>query len=625
MGFQDLDIFSTIRRYQLRYVLGLSLIALLALGAFTANQIMLDNQRSDGTRINIAGRQRMLSQRTALFAAQVALGKTTQEQLTARVKLTQQADLLERSHQALLQGDLSMKLPAQELGERGTALYFGDKGLDQKLDAYIQDLRIIASTEPGSAAFTEAFVRNKAQAPEVLGLLDEATKLYETRSRENTDRLTWLERAILVMMMLTLVCEAAFVFRPMDLKLRALLERIKRDGVTLEVAMKRLELILDAGGDAIVTFTPDGKLGRMHSQRFEAWFGECEEGEDALEVIFGHEALLSRKLREQLSQFDSEERGSRDLLDNLPTTLVRKNKHFSLHWRMLEGEAPELVLIARDVSSVHSVLEAREASRAKSIFLASIAHEFRTPLTAILGYTELLQEEYPENELLNEDLESILLAASQLLQLVNEILDLSKVEAGQMEVHPSSFDFCELALEVDRVLRPNLNGQKNTLVLELDDGMETLFSDRDKVRQILLNLLSNANKFTQKDEIILRAKTQVQGQQAMLVIEIEDHGDGMDEETQRSIFEGFSQGVNALKTRHKGTGLGLTITRQFTHLLGGKVELDSALGEGSTFRVTIPVIWTLEQSEDLMHPTEAEDEDEYEEGIRAGVISMRLN
>lgn len=623
MGFQDLDIFSTVRRYQRRYVLGLSLIALFALGAFAANQTMIQGQRSDGARINIAGRQRMLSQRTALFAAQVALGKSTQEQLTARVQLTRQADLLERSHQALLRGDPSMQLPEPKLDERAEALYFGQKKLDQKLSAYIEDLRTIASTDPHTTAFEEAFARNKEQAPVILGLLDEATKLYETQSRESTDQLAWLERVIVAFMLVTLVGEALFVFRPMDLKLRALLERIKRDGVTLEAAMKRLELILDAGGDAIVTLSPGGELGRMHSQRFEKWFGTCQQGEDALAIIFGHDALLLRRLRELFSQLDATASNLGALLPDLPTTLARKGKHYSLHWRILDGEKPQLVLIARDVSSVHSVLEAREASRARSIFLANIAHEFRTPLTAILGYTELLQEEYPEHDLLNEDLESILLAATQLLLLVNEILDLSKVEVGQMEVHPTTFDFEELAMEVKRMLKPSLGSQKNSIRLEVDEDLDEIFSDRDKVRQVLLNLLSNANKFTTEDELILRAATALDGHRAMLVVEVEDHGEGMDEETQRLIFRAFSQGVNALENRHKGTGLGLTITRQFAHLLGGKVELESTPGEGSTFRIMIPVVWTLEQSEDLMHsPTE---EEELEEGIHAQIVSMRLN
>lgn len=191
-----------------------------------------------------------------------------------------------------------------------------------------------------------------------------------------------------------------------------------------------------------------------------------------------------------------------------------------------------------------------------------------------------------------------------------------------MEVHPTSFELAQLTEEVARVMRPNLNGQKNTLYIEVDEKLELLFSDRDKLRQIMVNLLSNANKFTQGGEIYLRARTTIVESTMMLLLEVEDTGEGMDEATQDEIFDGFSQGLNAVANRHRGTGLGLSITRQFSRLLGGDITLESELGVGTTFSVVLPLTWTLEQSSD---PFEGDDVDAQIASLRAIRSPMDMN
>ena len=191
-----------------------------------------------------------------------------------------------------------------------------------------------------------------------------------------------------------------------------------------------------------------------------------------------------------------------------------------------------------------------------------------------------------------------------------------------MEVHPTSFELAQLTEEVARVMRPNLNGQKNTLYTEVDEKLELLFSDRDKLRQIMVNLLSNANKFTQGGEIYLRARTTIVESTMMLLLEVEDTGEGMDEATQDEIFHGFSQGLNAVANRHRGTGLGLSITRQFSRLLGGDITLENELGVGTTFSVVLPLTWTLEQSSD---PFEGDDVDAQIASLRAIRSPMDMN
>ena len=239
----------------------------------------------------------------------------------------------------------------------------------------------------------------------------------------------------------------------------------------------------------------------------------------------------------------------------------------------------------RELQETNRRLEA--ASRHKSEFLANMSHELRTPLNAIIGFTRLVmrrsKDVLPVKQY--ENLEKINQSAEHLLVLINDVLDLSKIEAGRMDVRPVSFDLGSLIDLCLRTVEPMLRSEQIQLVRQVDPRLPQLVTDQDKLKQILINLVSNAIKFTEAGAITVRAHADGD----LVVIDVSDPGIGIPEEALELIFEEFRQVDSSSTRKHGGTGLGLPISRHFARLLGGDVTVRSQLGRGSTFTVTIPI------------------------------------
>ncbi len=237
--------------------------------------------------------------------------------------------------------------------------------------------------------------------------------------------------------------------------------------------------------------------------------------------------------------------------------------------------------------------EARElsevANRTKSQFLANMSHELRTPLNAIIGYSEILQEDAADNgqEQLVPDLKKIEGAGRHLLGLINDILDLSKVEAGKMDVFVEDVDISLLLDEVTSIITPLVAKNGNRLDLRLGDNLGNMRTDRTKVKQCLLNILSNASKFTQNGKLTVEV-LRLEKDRRTIQITISDTGIGMSEEQLGRLFQAFSQADASTTKKFGGTGLGLAITRHFCRLLGGDISVASRVGEGSSFTIVIP-------------------------------------
>ena len=232
---------------------------------------------------------------------------------------------------------------------------------------------------------------------------------------------------------------------------------------------------------------------------------------------------------------------------------------------------------------------AEQASEAKSLFLANMSHELRTPLNAIIGYSELLAEEAEDegaDELL-ADAQKINAAGRHLLSLINDILDISKIEAGKMKLDLQTFDVAELLAEVESTIRPTVEEAQNSFVIE-SDASGSMRADRTKLRQVLYNLLSNASKFTKDGTVTLRIKDIELGGRELISFEIVDTGIGISAPKLDTLFEAFTQADASTTRKFGGTGLGLTISRQFCRMMGGDLEVDSVVGEGSTFTAYIP-------------------------------------
>lgn len=240
---------------------------------------------------------------------------------------------------------------------------------------------------------------------------------------------------------------------------------------------------------------------------------------------------------------------------------------------------------------------AEDANRAKSQFLANMSHELRTPLNAIIGYSEMLQEDVADLGYENcvPDLEKICNAGKHLLSLINDILDISKIEAGKMELYLETFDVSQLLFEVESTIRPLVDKNHNRLIIRRAENLGSMNADLTKLRQALFNLLSNATKFTENGTIALTVEIDSPIDTPMpddpltwIVFQVSDTGIGMTLEQMEKVFQAFTQADASTTRKYGGTGLGLAITRHFCQMMGGDITVSSEVGIGSTFTIRLP-------------------------------------
>jgi signal transduction histidine kinase len=275
----------------------------------------------------------------------------------------------------------------------------------------------------------------------------------------------------------------------------------------------------------------------------------------------------------------------------LEEVLARIKLHVEL--KLLKSSLQEQ--IKTRTMQLSAALEASEAaSQAKSLFLANMSHELRTPLNAIIGYSEILEEEVQDgnvsSEILLPDLSKIQFSARHLLGIINNILDVSKIEAGKMELNLQDVDFNPIIAEAVSAIKPVIKKNHNNLKIRIPKQNSILYTDSFKVRQILINLLDNANKFTEKGTITLAVNYRDRDGEDLISFSVSDTGIGIAPQQVELIFQAFSQVDFSHTRKYGGTGLGLTIVRQFCRLLGGDIHVSSELGKGSTFTVELPVI-----------------------------------
>jgi PAS domain S-box-containing protein len=363
--------------------------------------------------------------------------------------------------------------------------------------------------------------------------------------------------------------------------------------------------LIEASPDPLVTISPEGKITdanqatelvtgiprqRLIGTDFSDYFTEPQQALTGYQQVFDQGFVRDYPLAIR--------HASGRVTDVLYNASLYRNE---------EGTVLGVFAAARDVTERKRVEEevakakeaAETANKTKSLFLANMSHELRTPLNAILGYSEMLQEEALDRQLdeFGPDLKKIHAAGKHLLALINDILDLSKIEAGKMELFLESFDLGELIDEVASTIRPLVEKNANTLHLECSSNLGVMHADQIKVRQGLFNLLSNAVKFTQDGDVTLHAGRERMDGREWIVFRVTDTGIGLSPEQTVKLFRDFTQADASTTRKFGGTGLGLALTRRFCQMMGGDVTVHSVPGKGSVFTIKLPAIVSEARSE----------------------------
>lgn len=364
-------------------------------------------------------------------------------------------------------------------------------------------------------------------------------------------------------------------------------QRLKETLDEIERAQTKARAILDAATDSMLLLAPDQTILLVNRSFCEHFFG----GDPR--------AIFGKHLGDYRADFERTFEPPTLFQEIIQTTLGDRTQAFTHTLVQHTPRHRDLQLFSTPVHTntgehlgrlyvFHDVTKEREVDRMKSEFVSMVSHELRTPLTSIKGYVDLLQTG-EVGQLTPEQYEFLTIVKTntdRLVELINELLDISRIEAGRIELHCRALDLPRLIHQVAETLRPQLRAKQHTLTLALPEYLPPVWGDSDRVIQILTNLLSNAHKYTPPaGALTIRA----QSQGAEVVVDVADTGIGLSKEDQAQLFTKFFRAQNRATQQIPGTGLGLAITRSLVELHGGKIWVESEMGKGSTFRFTLPL------------------------------------
>lgn len=289
--------------------------------------------------------------------------------------------------------------------------------------------------------------------------------------------------------------------------------------------------------------------------------------------------MENREMQTLYDSFRVMAQNLKELHDNLESKVRERTGELAAAYQSLQEHQHQLQKINKKLA---------EASEVKSEFIATMSHELQTPLTAMMAYAEIILEYGTENDIVTEYVYDIYQSAHHLLDLIRDILDLSKVEKGKLQLHPAVFEIAEITAVLERIFQPLTARAGLTLTMEVPVELPVIQADKNKVKQILMNLLANAIKFTPAGGRIHLAVSYLSAGDSLLIM-VEDTGKGMAPSELALIFDSFYQADSGTTKEYGGTGLGLAIARHLIELHGGSIGVESTPGQGSTFRFTLPV------------------------------------
>ncbi|NEP04655.1 MAG: PAS domain S-box protein [Okeania sp. SIO4D6] len=390
-----------------------------------------------------------------------------------------------------------------------------------------------------------------------------------------------------------------------------LIRNLKQRAEDLRQSEAKNRALLDAIPDVILRFSNNGVFLYYKPSRKN-------------DLPWSRDKLIGKKVFEVLP-----ENAAKQYLQYLEEALQTGDiKIFEYEWfvhgrrhhfeaRILASGQNEVLAIVRDITEsklanieLQQAKEAAEgANKAKSMFLASMSHELRTPLNAIIGYSDLLREEAEDlgHEEFIPDLDQIKTSGLHLLTIIQDILDISKVESGEMTIYEEEFDILTLIKEVQSIVQPLIKKNGNSFEMHCSSEIGTMFADRTKIKQIVINLLSNASKFTHEGIITLKvvrkhniehngngsSTLEIDQTLNQIIFSVTDTGIGMTPGQIEKVFQPFVQADNSTTRKYGGTGLGLSICQKFCEIMGGKITVTSSVGVGSTFSINLPTVVTL--------------------------------
>ncbi len=604
------------RALTIRYVVALLLVACLSTAAWLTFYQLSGAQQSTAALVNISGRQRMLSQQTALLARHYQdSAPAEREQLVA--DLTHAMNTMRNAHQALIRGDRALGVPAR-LSPQLKRLYFdGDRAIDTLVHEHLARLEQLLELPPNSPP-AEALVAQivAVAVTEVLPALDAAVSQYQREGEQAVARLKVAETTVWLSTLFLLLIEAQFIFKPFRRRMGQLIERLKGTLTALEEQQRHLQneiaareavaealgvvgreqqAILDTASSGIVLLRnrvviqcnrrlheilgwPDGELlGRSTL----AWYASVEEFEAAGAEAYAQIWQGQTHRREQLlRRRDGSRVWTRLVGRAIDVTDPERGSVWVLDDISAERAAAEAMQRARDL--------AEDAARTKAEFLANMSHEIRTPMNAIIGMTHLtLATELSRQQ--RDYLSKIHSASQHLLAIINDILDFSKIEAGKMAVERIDFELEKVLENVVTLIAERCAAKGLELVVDVDPQVPArLLGDPLRLGQVLANFASNAVKFTARGEVLIRVERLESAEPAVgLRFTVKDTGVGIEPAQQARLFECFQQADASITRQFGGTGLGLAISRRLVELMGGRIGVDSTPGQGSTFWFTV--------------------------------------